>query len=93
MVENWTVLVVCTRVWTQEEDGGRRSQDTQAGTLGGGRDTGTLVGGGGTRVGCYRDTLGGFQNATHPHIGWSFLSYWCGLVPLLFCISNELEVT
>ena len=68
MVENWTVLVVCTRVWTQEEDGGRRSQDTQAGTLGGGRDTGTLVGGGGTRVGCYRDTLGGFQNVAHPHI-------------------------
>ena len=27
--------------------------------------------GAGTRVGCYRDTLGGFQNATHIYCRWS----------------------
>ena len=34
MVETLTALAVCTMYMTQEKDGGQRSQDTLAGTLG-----------------------------------------------------------
>ena len=80
-------MAVCTMYMGVDAGGGRRTEKSGHAGWDTGTGVGTLVGGRGTcletRVGCYRDTLVGFQNATHPHVeglskngNVSFPSFW-----------------